>query len=111
VAVSRPARGAPGRHFLRSKRLAAELVAEAEIARGDLVLEIGGGTGMLTKAIARTGAGLVVIERDRALAAQLRNRFAHLAAVEILEEDATEHDGPGQPFTVVANLTFAGSGE
>ena len=61
----RPAWGAPGQHFLRSSRLAADLVEEAGVACGDLVVEVGGGTGMLTDALARTGARIVVLERGR----------------------------------------------
>ena len=110
MAASRPAREAAGRHFLRSKRLATDLVAEAEIRRGDLVVEIGGGTGVLTKALAQAGADLLVIERDPVLASELRSRFAHLAAIEIVEADAAEHDWPDRPFAVIANLPFARSG-
>ena len=106
----RPARGSPGQHFLRSKQLAGDLVAEAELARGDLVLEIGGGTGVLTHALARVGARVLVLERDPALAARLRERFGHRAAVSVIETDAVEYVWPGEPFAVVANLPFAQSG-
>ena len=106
----RPAREAPGQHFLRSKQLAADLVAEARLGLGDLVVEIGGGTGVLTQALARTGANVIVVERDQALAHRLRSRFGHLAAVEIVQADAVEHNWPREPFVVVANLPFARSG-
>jgi 23S rRNA (adenine-N6)-dimethyltransferase len=111
VAVGRqPAREAPGQHFLRSRRLAADLVGAAEIASGDLVVEIGGGTGVLTHELVRTGAGVVVVERDPALAAQLHARFGDLAAVEIVQADAVEYAWPTAPFAVVANLPFTRSG-
>lgn len=111
MAVRRqPARGAPGQHFLRSRRLAANLVAEAGVTRGDLAVEIGGGTGVLTHALARTGADVVAIERDPALAAQLRMRFDELATVKIVQRDVATYQWPEEPFTVVANLPFAGSG-
>ena len=106
----RPAREAPGQHFLRSSRLAANLVAEAQVARGDLVVEIGGGTGVLTQAIVRTGAEAVVIERDSALVAHLRARFRQPGTVEIVLADAAEYVWPERPFVVVANLPFARSG-
>ncbi len=106
----RPAREAPGQHFLRTRQLAADLVAEAEVAPGDLVVEIGGGTGVLTQPLARTGARVVVVERDPALAERLRTRFADRPAVTIVEADATEHFWPGETFAVVANLPFARSG-
>jgi 23S rRNA (adenine-N6)-dimethyltransferase len=111
VAVRRrPAREASGRHFLRSSQLAAALAAEAEVRDGGLVVEIGGGTGMLTQALARTGARVVAIERDRALAARLRTRFDRHPDVSIVEADALEHAWPEEPFAVVSNLPFARSG-
>jgi 23S rRNA (adenine-N6)-dimethyltransferase len=48
-----------GQHFLAGGWLAAELVEQAEVEAGDLVLEIGAGTGVLTEALARR-AGRVV---------------------------------------------------
>ena len=106
----RTARGSPGQHFLRSKQLAGDIVAEADLERGDLVLEIGGGTGVLTQALAQAGACVLVLERDPALAARLRERFGHRAAVSVVETDAVDYVWPGEPFAVVANLPFAGSG-
>ena len=106
----RPARGARGQHFLRSKRLAADLVADAELARGDLVLEIGGGTGVLTEALAQAGARVLVLERDPALVTQLHGRFGRRPGVIVVQADASEHDWPDEPFAVVANLPFARSG-
>ena len=106
----RPAREAPGQHFLRSKQIAADLVAEARLGLGDLVVEIGGGTGVLTQALARTGARVIVVENDQPLTRRLRSRFGHLEAVEIVQADAVEHNWPREPFVVVANLPFARSG-
>jgi 23S rRNA (adenine-N6)-dimethyltransferase len=110
VAVRRrPAWEAPGQHFLRSRELAADLVAGVNLGRGDSVVEIGGGTGMLTEPLARTGARVVVLERDRRLAAALRGRFAG-RSVQVLDADALRYAWPRDPFHVVANLPFAGSG-
>ena len=104
----RPAREAPGQHFLRSRELAADLVAEARLARGDLVVEIGGGTGALTEPLVGSGARVVVVERDHRLAAALRGRFT---TARVVEADATRYEWPiDTPFHVVANLPFAGSG-
>jgi 23S rRNA (adenine-N6)-dimethyltransferase len=111
VAVPRrPARGASGQHFLRSKQLAADLVADAAVAPGDLVVEVGGGTGMITSELARTGANVRVLERDAALAKLLHARFDPHPAVEIVQTDAVDYTWPDEAFSVVANLPFAGSG-
>lgn len=106
----RPAREASGSHFLRSKRLACDLAAGAGLAPGALAVEIGGGSGVLTDALARTGAEVIAIERDPALAARLRTRFGALTSVRVVQADATAYRWPDEPFVVVANLPFVRSG-
>jgi 23S rRNA (adenine-N6)-dimethyltransferase len=111
VAVrQRPTQGAPGQHFLRSSRLAAELVGDAGVEPGGLVIDIGAGTGVLTRALVETGAHVLALEADPTLATQLQRRFAG-GQVTVVEADARRWAWPREPFTVVANLPFAGSGE
>jgi 23S rRNA (adenine-N6)-dimethyltransferase len=108
VVVRARSTGAPsGQHFLRSSRLAADLVSAAEVVADDLIVEIGGGTGVLTQALVRAGAVVIAIERDPALAAGLRRRFPE---VEVVVGDAATQSWPNEPFAVVANLPFARSG-
>jgi 23S rRNA (adenine-N6)-dimethyltransferase len=112
VAVRRrPARGAPGQHFLRSSRLASALVREARVSSDDLVVEVGAGTGVLTNALAATGARVLALELDPRLASGLHGRFGKHSKVTVLDIDARRFDWPEEPFRLVANLPFAGSGE
>jgi 23S rRNA (adenine-N6)-dimethyltransferase len=111
VAVrQRPTPGARGQHFLRSSRLAAELVADAGIEPGDLVVDIGAGTGAFTRALLDAGAEVVALELDPRLAAGLRRRFGSRSA-RVVEADARRWSWPREPFAIVSNLPFAGSGE
>jgi 23S rRNA (adenine-N6)-dimethyltransferase len=98
----RSARGR-GQHFLRSSKLAAELVRAAGIQRDELVLDLGAGTGALTSALARAGARVVAVEIDPVLAAGLRRRFPQVAVQNV---DALRLRLPREPFKVVANLPF-----
>ena len=74
MAVRPQARGR-GRHFLRSSKLAAELVRAARVQRDDLVLDLGAGAGALTAPLARHAGRVVAVEIDRDLAAALARGF------------------------------------
>ncbi len=95
-----------GQHFLRSSRLAAELVRAAGIQRDELVLDLGAGKGALTAALARAGARVVAVEIDPVLAVGLRRRFPRAAVQNV---DALRLPLPPEPFKVVANLPFEGA--
>ena len=62
-----------GQHFLAGGWLAAELVEQAGIGAGDLVVEIGAGTGVLTEALARRAGRVVAVEYDPRLAERARS--------------------------------------
>ncbi|SFS14518.1 dimethyladenosine transferase [Granulicella pectinivorans] len=97
-----------GQNFLIDDR-ARHAIADA---LGDLstrtVVEIGPGHGAITEILATRAKKLILIELDRALAAELRFRFRENPAVEILEGDVLEVDlAPlGQDLDVIGNLPY-----
>ncbi|BCJ33196.1 hypothetical protein Athai_06990 [Actinocatenispora thailandica] len=101
-----PAVNPSGVHFLRDRTVIAGLLRSARPDAGDLVLELGAGPGVLTAALAGTGARVVAVERDAAFAARLRRRFAH-RPVTVVQDDLRRVRLPRRPFAVVANLPFA----
>jgi 16S rRNA (adenine1518-N6/adenine1519-N6)-dimethyltransferase len=77
-----------GQNFMIDQNLV-RLVADAgQIAAGDLVVEVGPGTGTLTEEILARGAEVVAVEIDRDLAALLRERFAGNEKFSLIEGDA-----------------------
>jgi 23S rRNA (adenine-N6)-dimethyltransferase len=94
-----------GRHFLRSRRLVEALVADAGIGACDLVLDLGAGTGALTRELARRAERVWAVELDAVLAASLERRFAG-GNVRVIRADATRLRWPAEPFKVVANTPF-----
>jgi 23S rRNA (adenine-N6)-dimethyltransferase len=85
---------------------AARLVADAGVARGDLVLDIGAGTGAITAALIAIGARVIAIELHPGRAATLRERFGGRGVV-IVQADAADLRLPRRPFSVVANPPWA----
>ena len=103
-------RRALGQHFLADPNLVDKIVRLAAITPGDKVVEIGAGTGTLTRALAAAGASVVAYEIDRRLEPVLAETVGGLAAVEVRFEDATAADlnsdlGEGE-WIMVANLPY-----
>jgi 23S rRNA (adenine-N6)-dimethyltransferase len=100
----RAARRGLDQHFLRSNRLAAELVRGAGLTRDDFVLEIGAGSGRLTRELARSAGRVLAVELDPRWARELRARLPE--EVTVVQADALRLPLPDEPFRVVANLPF-----
>ena len=89
-----------GQHFLNSKHVLKQIIDAADIKKGETVLEIGPGTGVLTEALLETGAKVISIEKDGRAIELLRIKFevasqsGRLKVIEgdILEENFTAID-------------------
>ena len=95
-------------HFLRSAALAEAIVRDAAIMPGDVVVDVGAGTGRLTAPLAERAAHVHAIEIDPALVELLEARFGDRHDVTVVEGDALEVALPNGPFRVVANVPFDG---
>ena len=84
---------------------ARRLVATAGIRPGDLVLDIGAGTGALTAPLVDAGARVIAFELHPGRAQQLRERFCR-PSVTVVQCDAADLRLPRRPFRVVANPPF-----
>jgi 23S rRNA (adenine-N6)-dimethyltransferase len=93
-------------NFLVDHRAIDALVDGSGVGRGDLVLDIGAGNGLISAALMRRGAQVQAIERDPALAARLRAKFATWPSVSVVEADVLALPMPAEPFRVVANIPF-----
>jgi len=103
--VSAPARAQWGWHRL-TDGWAQHLVEHAGIRAGDLVLDVGAGTGALTGPLVGVGALVIAVELHPGRARQLRETFAG-QPVKVVQVDAADLHLPGRPFRVVANPPFA----
>ena len=110
-----------GQNFLHDHNQLRRLVAASGVGAGDVVLEVGPGTGTLTETLLDAGCEVVACEIDRDMAEIVRTRNAHrlgagAGRVTVVEADcldgkhalgaaATAALG-GRPFRLVANLPY-----
>jgi 16S rRNA (adenine1518-N6/adenine1519-N6)-dimethyltransferase len=94
-----------GQHFLTDRHYLARIVATIDAKRGDAIVEIGPGTGILTAELAPLVERLDVVEIDRDLARALEGRFPNVV---VHNADALEFDFEELPgkLRVVGNLPY-----
>lgn len=110
-----------GQNFLHDHNQIRKLLSAACVQAGDLVLEVGPGTGTLTETLLDAGCEVVACELDRDMAAIVRSRNAHrmgpgAGRLVLLECDCLDGKHAlsatvlealgGRPFRLVANLPY-----
>lgn len=107
-----------GQNFLCEPSRVARLVDAAGVGEGDLVLEVGPGTGALTEVLLARGCEVVACELDRGMAGLIEQEIVPIdpARLTLVQGDCLG-DGrtlspdidavlAGRPFTLVANLPY-----
>ena len=98
-----------GQHFLIDGHALATIVEAAEIEKGDRVLEIGPGLGVLTSALIAQGAHVTSVERDRRFMDFLKKKFPEY--FDLIEGDASklawEHHFKKKDWKFVSNLPYS----
>lgn len=102
-----------GQNFLIDHNLIRKLVDAAQVSPGDLVLEVGPGTGALTDELVSRGCQIIACELDEGLASLIEERFSQ---VTVIQGDCLESKRElsraaaaalaGRPFKLIANLPY-----
>ncbi|MGW1245393.1 class I SAM-dependent methyltransferase [Streptomyces bobili] len=85
--------------------LVRQLVRAAGLGPDRRVLEIGPGTGQLTRPLARTGCRLTAVELGPSLAAVARRHLAAHPGAEVVTGDFDRWPLPAEPFDLVVSAT------
>jgi 16S rRNA (adenine1518-N6/adenine1519-N6)-dimethyltransferase len=103
-----------GQNFLGDPNILARIAEACALIAGDTAVELGAGLGHLTDQLLATGAKVVAVERDREMAAVLREVFPDQPRLTIVEANAATCDIrelAGGPCVVVGNLPYHLSSE
>jgi 16S rRNA (adenine1518-N6/adenine1519-N6)-dimethyltransferase len=100
-----------GQHFLIDPRIAQRIVAAAQPSPGDTILEIGPGSGTLTRRLIASGSNVIAVEIDPHLAAGLPERMDNPPNLKVVRGDARTVDIPAllegrSAYKLVANLPY-----
>ncbi len=100
-----------GQNFLVNPHILDKIVATAEVSKNDIILEVGPGTGNLTKKLAEKAGKVIAIEKDRQLIGPLKETFKNYPNVEIIEADvmakaAFVWQRQPLPYKIVANIPY-----
>ena len=99
-----------GQSFLEDRNIIRRIVALAEPAGDETVVEIGAGLGFMTEELAKRAGRVIAIEIDQRLVGVLRERFAGQDRVEVLQTDVLKYDFssacPGGQIKVVGNIPY-----
>ncbi len=106
----RPSKGL-GQNFLANQVILEKIVAAAELAPADVVLEIGAGLGTLTERLACAAGRVVAVELDERLIPVLQDTLSDFENItliqgDILALDPAELVAPAAQYQVVANLPY-----
>jgi 16S rRNA (adenine1518-N6/adenine1519-N6)-dimethyltransferase len=81
-----------GQNFLIDRNVLDAIIAAAGVCKGQRVLEIGPGLGVLTEALLEVGASVVAVEKDSRLAGRLAEALGHPEKLTMIQADALELD-------------------
>lgn len=99
-----------GQHWLEDVSSLRSMVEAAETKAGDVVLEIGPGTGTLTDELLKTGSEVIALEFDRQCVADLNNKYRGMdsSQIHVQEGDIRSYDLASLPenYKIVANIPY-----
>ena len=80
-----------GQNFLINPHIIDKIVTTAKISKNDTVIEIGPGTGNLTKKLVEQAGKVIAIEKDHRLIELLQETLKNYSNVEIIEDDILKY--------------------
>mgnify|MGYP001605819987 FL=1 len=103
-----------GQNFLKSEKIAQEIVEAGEVCSDDIVLEVGPGKGILTEELLKKAKKVIAVEKDEQLEEFLKTKFVteiNSGKLEIICGDILDkHQGESlmlpKEYKIIANIPY-----
>src|SRR3989344_6041836 len=101
-----------GQNFLKSEKIAEEIVSAGEVGSDDIVLEVGPGRGILTEKLLEKAKKVIAVEKDEQLAEFLKDKFKNNPKLEIIRGDILKFSPMSRRdldigrYKIIANIPY-----
>src|SRR3989338_1708781 len=103
-----------GQNFLKSEKIAEEIVSAGEVSPDDVVLEVGPGKGILTEKLLEKAKKVIAVEKDEELVEFLKEKFAEnvkngkleLVSEDILKFNPNSYNIQPNSYKLIANIPY-----
>ena len=101
-----------GQNFLKSEKIAEEIVSAGEVGSDDIVLEVGPGKGILTEKLLEKAKKVIAVEKDEELVGFLRDKFKNNPKLEIIRGDILKFSPMSRRdldigrYKIIANIPY-----
>ncbi|HEV7423797.1 MAG TPA: 16S rRNA (adenine(1518)-N(6)/adenine(1519)-N(6))-dimethyltransferase RsmA [Candidatus Paceibacterota bacterium] len=103
-----------GQNFLKSEAALRKIIEAGEIKKGDVILEIGPGKGVLTRKLLEKAGLVIAVEKDRELFEMLQVKFSKeiesntfmLACADILDFNIGNYNLEAKTYKIIANIPY-----
>lgn len=108
---AKPSKGL-GQNFLINQKVLEKIIESSNIESSDIILEVGPGLGILTRALAEKCKRVVAIEKDQTMVEILAETTKEFKNVKVFNEDILELDPSnkkynlGAQYKIVANIPY-----
>ena len=95
-----------GQNFLTDKNVLEKVIKAGNIGSEDIILEIGAGTGTLTRELLKKAKKVIAVEKDPRMIEILKDSFKEIKNLEIIQKDILEMEPPKKPYKIIANIPY-----
>jgi len=101
-----------GQNFLKSEKIAEEIVSAGEVGSDDIILEVGPGKGILTEKLLEKAKKVIAVEKDEQLAEFLKEKFKNNPKLEIIRGDILKFSPMSRRdldigrYKIIANIPY-----